>query len=280
MKLEKYRHPFIFYGIAVLVPWTLWFICAGISHSPLWERQGWVVFGSILGLLGLLTPMVIAFILILPDKDMRAELFSACTNFKDVNWKWWAFTFLFPFAVILLAQLVSLLFGHSPEQFKLAEKFSFSAGIFPAWFLMLIAPALEEFGWHTYGTHCVRRRFNLFTSCFIFGIIWGIWHMPLSFIKGYYQSVLAETGILYSINFMVSLIPYLIIDNWQYYKVKRNMGLQIGQHLAFGYSMEIFRTHPDSKLIHTVLLCIFSAVIVLREKKFFFDKRFDEAEVK
>ena len=183
MKLEKYRHPFIFYGVAVLVPRTLWFIGAGISHSPLE-------------------------------------------------------------------------------------------------FLMLIAPALEEFGWHTYGTHCVRRRFNLFTSCFIFGIIWGIWHMPLSFIKGYYQSVLAETGILYSINFMVSLIPYLIIDNWQYYKVKRNMGLQIGQHLAFGYSMEIFRTHPDSKLIHTVLLCIFSAVIVLREKKFFFDKRFDEAEIK
>jgi len=276
MKLEKYRHPFIFYGVAVLVPWTLWFVCAGISHSPLWDSRGWVTFGSLLGLLGLLSPMIIAFILILPDKEMRDELIAACISFKGIHWKWYAFTFLFPFAVILLAQAISLLLGRSPEQFKLVENFSFTAGIFPAWFLMLIAPIFEEFGWHTYGTHCVRRRFNLFTSCFIFGIIWGIWHMPLSFIKGYYQNVLAETGIIYSINFMVSLIPYLIIDNWCFYKTRRNMFLQVSQHLAFGYSMEIFRTHPDSKVIDTVLLCIFCVVIVLREKKFFFDKRFDE----
>jgi membrane protease YdiL (CAAX protease family) len=275
MKIEKYRHPFIFYSIAVLVPWALWFICAGISHSVLWDNPAWVTFGSLLGLLGLLAPMIIAFILILPDKEMRDELISACTNFKDVKLKWWAFTFLFPFAVILLAQAISLLFGYSTEQFKFVEKFSFSAGIFPAWFMMILAPIFEEFGWHTYGTHCVRRRFNLFTTCFIFGLIWGIWHMPLSFIKDYYQNVLMRTGVIYSINFIVSVIPYLIIDNWQYYKVKRNMGLQIGQHFTFGYSMEIFRTHPDSKLIHTLLLCIFCVVIVIKDRKFFFDKAFD-----
>jgi len=275
MKIEKYRHPFIFYGIAVLVPWSLWFICAGISHSVLWDNPAWVTFGSLLGLLGLLAPMIIAFILILPDKEMRDELISACTNFKDVKLKWWAFTFLFPFAVILLAQAISLLFGYSTEQFKFVEKFSFSAGIFPAWFVMFLAPVFEEFGWHTYGTHCVRRRFNLFTTCFIFGLIWGIWHMPLSFVKDYYQSVLLETGVIYSINFMVSVIPYLIIDNWQYYKVKRNMGLQIGQHMTFGYSMEIFRTHPNSKIIHTILLCIFCVVIVIKDRKYFFDKSFE-----
>ena len=239
MKIEKYRHPFIFYGIAILAPWALWFICAGISHSALWDNHSWVAFGSFLGLLGLLTPMIIAFILIFPDKEMRDELISACTNFKDINWKWYVFILLFPFAAILLAQAISLLFGHSAEQFKFVEKFSFTAGIFPAWFMMLLAPIFEEFGWHTYGTHCVRRRFNLFATCFIFGIIWGIWHMPLSFIKDYYQNVLVETGVIYSINFMVSIIPYLIISNWQYYKAKRNMGLQIGQHLTFGYSMEI-----------------------------------------
>ena len=82
MKLEKYRHPFIFYGFA----------------------------------------------LILPDKELREELKSACTNFKDVHWKWYAFVFLFPFAVILLAQAISLLFGHSAQQFRFVENFSFSAG--------------------------------------------------------------------------------------------------------------------------------------------------------
>ena len=275
MKLEKYRHPFIFYGIAVFVPWALWFTVGAISHSPLWEAPGWLIFASMLGLIGLLTPMVTAFTLILPDRQMRDELKSACTNFKEVRWFWYAFVFLFPFVVILLAQAVSLLFGHSAEQFRFVENFSFSAGIFPAWFLLIIAPIIEEFGWHTYGIHCVRRRFNLFTTCFIFGIIWGVWHMPLSTVKDYYQSNLNENGIIYQINFLVSLIPYLIIDNWCYYKTKRNMFLQIAQHFVFGFSMELFRTHPDSKVNHTVLLLIFSIVIVIKERKFFFAKSFE-----
>ena len=277
MKIEKYRHPFIFYGVAVLVPWALWFTVGAISHSSLFDKQAWVIFGSILGIIGLCAPLVVAMALILPDKELRDELKAACTSsFKGIHFGWYALVFLFPFAVILLAQAISLLFGHSTEQFKFAENFSFSAGIFPAWFLMAIAPVLEEFGWHTYGIHCVRRRFNLFTTCFIFGIIWGIWHMPLSTVKGYYQSVLMETGIIYSINFLVSLIPYLIIDNWTYYKTKRNMFLQVCQHLVFGYSMELFHTHPDSKVIHTVILIIISTVIVIKDRKFFFDKSFEQ----
>jgi hypothetical protein len=43
-------------------------------------------------------------------------------------------------------------------------------------------------------------------------------------------------------------------------------------HLLAGYSNEIFQTHPDSKIIQTVLLLIFSIVLVWKEKAFFFDK--------
>jgi len=277
VKLEKYRHPFLFYGIAVIVPWALWFTLGAISHSALWDNRSWFIFGSILGIIGLCAPLAAAMILILPDKELRDELKAACTSsFKGIHFGWYMLVFLFPFAVILLAQAISLFFGHSTEQFKFVEIFSFSAGIFPAWFLMAIAPVIEEFGWHTYGIHCVRRRFNLFTTCFIFGIIWGMWHMPLSTVKDYYQSVVMETGIIYSINFLVSLIPYLIIDNWTYYKTKRNMFLQVFQHLVFGFSMELFCTHPDSKVIHTVILIIVATVIVIKDRRFFFDKSYEE----
>jgi hypothetical protein len=44
-----------------------------------------VVFGSILGLLGLLAPLVVAMALILPDKDMRDELKSVCVSFKGIH---------------------------------------------------------------------------------------------------------------------------------------------------------------------------------------------------
>jgi hypothetical protein len=98
--------------------------------------------------------------------------------------------------------------------------------------------------------------------------------MPLSFVKDYYQNVVAETGIIYSINFLASLFPYLIIDNWMYYKTKRNMLLEVLFHILMGFSNEIFQTHPDSKVIQTVLLLIFSVVILIKEKDLFFNKNF------
>ena len=275
MKLEKYRHPFIFYGIAVLIPWALWFITGAISYSPLWDNRFWFILGSVLVLLGAIAPMTGALSLILPDKEMRDELVSACISFRGIHWGWWVFHFFFPLAAILLATAISLLFGYSPQQFGWNTGLNFSGiGVFPAWAVMFVAPVIEEFGWHTYGIHCVRRRFNLFATCFIFGVIWGIWHLPLSFIRDSYQNVVAETSAIHSANYLISLIPYLIIDNWTYYKTKRNMFFQVLFHLLMGFSMEVFHTHPDTKLIHTAVLLVFCVIIVIKDRKYFFDKTF------
>jgi membrane protease YdiL (CAAX protease family) len=272
MQLNRYNRPILFYSAAIIFPWTCWFILAWLSHSQYWENPTVVFGGSILGLAGLCGPFAIALILIIPDKEMRQELFSATFKFSGIRPVFWVLTFvLFPLS-ILLAQAISLLFGHDASQFQFVEKMSFTAGIFPAWFLLVIAPILEEFGWHTYGIHCLRNRFNLVVTSVIFGVVWGIWHIPLSFVNGYYQNVLVETGVIYSINFLLSLIPYLIIGNWIYYKTNRNMLLVVLFHLFAGFSNEVFQTHPDSKVIQTILLLIFSTVIVCREKAFFFSK--------
>ena len=277
MKLEKYRHPFIFYGVAVLVPWAFWFIAGAISQSTLWENRSWLGFASILVILGSVAPMAAAFSLILPDKEMRNELISACINFKGIHWKWWAFHLLFPTASILAAMGISLFFGYSPEQFRINTGLSFSGiGILPSWLIILAAPIIEEFGWHTYGIHCVRRRFNLFVTCFVFGIIWALWHAPLSVFGSSYQGQVVEIGPLHSANFVVSLIPYLIIDNWAYYRTKRNMFFQVIFHLLCNFSNEIFFTHPDVKIIQTLLFIIFAAVVVVKDRKYFFDRTYND----
>jgi len=276
MQLKKYNHPILFYGVSFIFPWLCWFVLAWLSHSKWWDNSAIVFGSSILGLIGLCGPFAIAMILILPDKEMRCELFSAVFNFRGIRPIFWILTLgLFPVS-ILVAQAISLIFGHSVSQFDIVENMSFSAGIFPAWFLLILAPILEEFGWHTYGIHCLRNRFNLLLTCLIFGILWGIWHMPLSFVKGYYQNVLVETGIIYSVNFLVSIIPYLIIGNWIYYKTNRNMLLVIIFHVLAGFSNEIFQTHPDSKVIQTVLLLVFSIILICKEKAFFFSKSHEE----
>jgi hypothetical protein len=111
MQLKKYNRPILFYGIAILVPWFCWFILAWLSHSQWWENSSVVFWGSILGIIGLCVPFGIAMILILPDKEMRKELFSQIINFKGIRPIFWILTFaLFPLS-ILAAQAISLPFG-------------------------------------------------------------------------------------------------------------------------------------------------------------------------
>lgn len=176
-------------------------------------------------------------------------------------------------ASILLAQAISLFFGYSPTQFIITGHYSFSSGVFPVWFLLIVAPIIEELAWHSYGTDCLRNRYNLFKTSLIFGAFWGVWHVPLSFIKDYYQSNVIETGWIYGLNFLISIFPYVIIMNWLYYKTNRNILVAIIFHITAGFFNEIFATHPDSKIIQTGLLLIVATFIVLKEKEFFFNLR-------
>ena len=99
---------------------------------------------------------------------------------------------------------------------------------------------------------------------------WGIWHIPLSFINDYYHSNLVDAGWVNSLNFLVSLFPFVIIMNWLYYKTGRSILSAIVFHITAGYFNEIFSTHPDSKVIQTGLLIIVAIFIVLKERQLFF----------
>jgi membrane protease YdiL (CAAX protease family) len=269
MTINNYKHPILFYSLATIIPWIFWFTAGYISHiTP--TKNLYMELASILGFIGLLSPMIVAFWIMSKDSDLRKDLFKRFFNFKSIKPIYLFLTLFLMLASILLAQAISLLFGYSASQFVITGHFTFSSGVFPVWFLLIIAPVIEELAWHSYGTDCLRNRFNLFKTSLIFGVFWGIWHVPLSFINNYYQSNIVETGWIYGVNFLVSIIPYVLIMNWLYYKTRRNILVAIIFHITAGYFNEIFATHPDSKIIQTVLLIVLAFFIILKEKNFFF----------
>ncbi|MCE5345107.1 MAG: CPBP family intramembrane metalloprotease [Bacteroidales bacterium] len=269
--INKYKHPVPFYTLSTVIPWTFWFVAGYISHITPFEEINMDI-AIVLGLIGLISPMIVAFLLIYKESSLHGDLFNRFFNFKSVKPIYLILAALIMLTSILLAQAISILFGYSPSQFAITGHFTFSSGVFPVWFLLILAPVLEELAWHSYGTDSLRNRFNLFITSLIFGAYWAIWHVPLSFIKDYYQSNLVETGWIYGVNFMISIIPYVLIMNWLYYKTNRNILVAIVFHITAGYFNEIFATHPDSKIIQTVLLCVLATIIVIREKDFFFKK--------
>lgn len=273
MTIEKYRHPLFFYGLSTVVPWSFWLLAAYLSHITPTSRLIAIAVG-LFGVAGLLCPTLIALWMIWPDADLREDFKRRIIGLKGVRPIYLFLACFLMLASILLAQAISLLFGYSADQFSLSGKSSFSAGIFPGWFLLFLAPVVEELAWHSYGTDSLRQRMNLLKTSLLFAAFWALWHMPLSFIKGYYHSNVADMGLLYSLNFAVSLIPYVILMNWLYYRTNRSIFIAIIFHITAGCFNEVFSTDPDSKVIQTGLLLLLSIVVILKERDFFLRRDF------
>jgi len=191
MGFSNYKKTGLFFGLSTIIPWTFWFLAGYISYG---EPSSKLISGvsSLIAFLGLLAPVVITIVLAQGNKLVKEDLLNRFFNFKEIKLKYLFITCFLLLISILLAQAISLLFGYSSNQFQFAKTFSFSSGVFPAWFMLIIAPLLEELAWHSYGTDSLRTKFNLFNTSIIFALFWGIWHFPLSFIKDYYHSNLVN----------------------------------------------------------------------------------------
>ena len=269
--IKKYKRPYLFFFLSTAIPWALWFLAGYFSHiEPFTKTLEWAV--GISSILGLLAPAIIALFFMLPQKELRTDFLGRFFNFKTIKGEYILLTFFLMLISILAAQAISLFFGYPVEQFSFRGSFTFTSSLFPVWFLLLAAPILEEIAWHSYGTDSLVSRFNLLKASLIFALYWAVWHFPLSTIKGYYHSNLVESGWVYSLNFIVSMIPFVLIMNWIYYKTNRNILLTIVFHITAVFFNEIFATHPMSKVIQTGLLLIVSAYLLIRDKALFFKR--------
>lgn len=268
--ITRYRYPLRFYVLSALIPWSLWSLAGYLSHQP--SADAYSTYIGLLGFLGLCGPLFVSALLIAKDKVLIADVAGRFFKFKAGSGRYVAASVLMMPASILLAMGVSVLFGYDINQFVIPGHATFTSAVFPVWFLLMMAPIIEEIAWHTYGTDCLRQKFTLFTTCMIFSLYWGLWHLPLALIDGYYHSNLVLEGAVYSLNFLVSIFPLVFLMNWLYYKTGRNILVPVAVHLTANVFNEIFATHPDSKVIQTGLLLILFGFVLYKEREMFFGK--------
>ncbi len=192
--IKKYNQTLLFYGSSLIIPWIFWFIAGYLSHR---KDDNFIVLQGILGVLGLLSPVFVALYLFYSNRELFKDLKQRLIHFKDFKSIYGLFSVLLIFASMVVAQLISVLFGHSLDQFYISGSPSFTSVLLSPWFILIFAPIVEELAWHSYGTDTLRRKFNLFKTSIIFAIYWTFWHLPLSFIKGYYHSNIIAEGWIY-----------------------------------------------------------------------------------
>lgn len=173
---------------------------------------------------------------------------------------------------LMAAQGLSLFFGYDPGQFKLRGGFTFSTGLMPVWVTLIGAAVIEELARHSYGTDTLVRKMRVFSASMLFTLIWALWHVPLSFIDGYYQNEVVESGVLQTLNFPVSMVAFVLVMNWLYFRCGRSILIPVIFHASANMSAEIFLTDPDSKISQTGLMLVLSAIILVKERRLFFDR--------
>jgi membrane protease YdiL (CAAX protease family) len=274
MKTETNYKPVRFFLITFLITWISWFIAAYYSY-----QEGMDGIQLLFMIPGLFAPFITVLIMIsgAKNKPLRKDFWERLSLRKIKPGYLPAILLIMPCA-LFLATALSLLFGQSADQFLLSSEFKIMNGSLLLNLLILfMAPTLEELGWRGYGVDSLRSKFDLFKTTMLFALIWGLWHLPLFFIHGYYQNQLWNTGIVYTINFFVQVLAATVLMNWMYYKNNRSITASILFHFIFNLFSVLFQTEQFTKCIITVILLIISVIVIVREKELFFDNSPEEA---
>lgn len=255
-------HPVWFFSIVIL---------SALALCPIAKRLE--KFQLPLLFLGLSVPCLTALTMIYTTSNgvLIADFWERLLLFK-IGAPYLLFTLLLMPCVICLATFVSLFFGCSAEQFFLTKEMSVMKGwaFFGIAIPLLLAPLIEELGWRGYGVDSLRAYFNLFNTSLLFGLLMSVWHLPVFFLKGYYQNELWNLGIIYVINFFVSVVAVAFLMNWVYYKTGRSIPLMVLFHGVLNLSSMTLRTEQFTKCIATVILCAIAAILVAYDRDFFF----------
>lgn len=261
---DEYRYrPVLFFICAYFFTWIFWIPAIFVSET----------IGSVLMLIGLIAPAVVStvFVLVSGSDELKKDLKDKIIGFYKVKWinVFWA---VVVFALIVVFSiLLSLLFGQSLSQFSFTEDFSFTGvGIGTAFVTITVASIIEEVGWKGYCEDSIGQYMNWFWESLIFGVLWSLWHLPLIFIEGTYQAGLMVNP-LYVINFFISGIPLGYIITWVYLVSDRSILACMIFHLFVNFMQEKIAMTPETKCVETIVVIIATVIIVMCNKKMFFE---------
>ena len=255
--------PVKFFAMAYLFTWIFWIPAIFVPGST----------GAGLMFIGLLAPGVVStvFVLASGSPELKKDLKNKIIGFYKVKWIN-VFLGIGVFALVIVGSiLLSTLFGQSLDQFAFTEDFSFTGvGIGTAFVTILLASIIEEVGWKGYCEDSIGEYMNWFWESMLFGLFWSLWHLPLIFIEGTYQAGLMVNP-LYVVNFFVSGIPLGFVITWVYLVSDRSILACMIFHLFVNFMQEKIAMTPETKCVETIVVTVAAVIIVICNRKMFFE---------
>lgn len=260
---DRYR-PIAYFGWAFALSWGAWGVSAALARV-----EGQQPLALLFNLLGLLGPAIAALGFVFGSRDaaLARDFKARWVELRRIRPKYLVVTVALPPLVTCLAIAISLFFGGSPDQLRVAEPEKLLPTIVLA---MLLAPALEETGWRGYAMDALRAHLGLRSATLAFGTLWLLWHAPLVLIVGTYQYELAhmETP-LYIANFFVSVLPAAVLASWLYYAHDRSIMAGVLLHSTLnGAAVLLGATQPTKCIVTLVYVAVAIAILATQRERF------------
>ena len=269
MMLNYQYKPFKFYFVTYLITWVALFTAAYFSYN-----ENLAFYKYVFIFIGILIPFTVTLFMIYGsgNDELKKDFLNRLTNLKLIRPKYLLILLVIPFA-LFLATAISLLFGQPVEQFTLSPGFSLvGSQAVTVLIAVILAPMFEEMGWRGYGVDSLTRKGrSLLISTLLFALLWGLWHTPLFFIKGYYQYEILQAGLIYAVNFYVSVFPVAFLMNWLFYKNGRSIVITFLFHCVINLCSAMLQTDQFTKCIFTLILIAISVIVLLKDKPFWAD---------
>ncbi len=84
----------------------------------------------------------------------------------------------------------------------------------------------EETAWRGFALPRLQERFNPLVASIVLGLVWGVWHLPLFFIEGSFQSQIPFLG------FLISTVATSVLIGWLFNRARGSVLIAALFHAA------------------------------------------------
>ena len=183
----KNRNPWNFFLLTFAYSWVIWIpsVLDGIGIELPFRVTGYSV---LVVIIGAFAPLMAAITLVAREggwKGVRAFLGQALDfHIKPV---YLILALSLPLLIHVIAHYLALAVGLDVAKTLIPTEIPVAPIVLaiPTFILMLvIGGGQEEFGWRGYAQEPLQEKIGVIPASLVIGVIWGIWHLPLWFMRG------------------------------------------------------------------------------------------------
>ncbi len=261
MKKTTAASPWLFFTLTFAWSWAFW------VPTALWGPDATHFITQLGFALGGIGPMVFGIYFTYREggDEVRRDYWRRVMDWKRLDFRGWELSLLAVPLLTWLAGRVDILIGGRGIQLDLTtihyfEGFLPQSLALPVFlvFMFLFGPVPEELGWRGYALDRLRARHGSLRASLILGLMWGLWHLPLFFLKGAYQSTLG-VGTVGFFLFFAGILPVSVVMTWIYDLARRS----ILSAILFHFSINLVGTvaaHGNRVELFRVFFCWFWAI--------------------